>query len=98
MLRSFSYVEYGALRSVAHDENEFERLSPLAKAWESEARAAFLAAYQTETPESSTAASRGLRRIFEIERALFELRRELDSRPSWARIPLQAILEWITAN
>ena len=45
MLRSFSYVEHSALRSVAHDEVEFAKLAPLARAWAQEVRAAFLAAY-----------------------------------------------------
>jgi hypothetical protein len=31
MLRSFSYVEHSALRSVAHDEVEFSQARPLAK-------------------------------------------------------------------
>ena len=33
MLRSFSYVEHSALRSVAHDEVEYAKLAPLARAW-----------------------------------------------------------------
>jgi maltose alpha-D-glucosyltransferase/alpha-amylase len=45
MLRSFSYVHHSALRNVAHNEAEALRLAPLARVWENEARAAFLAAY-----------------------------------------------------
>ena len=45
MLRSFSYVQHSALRNVAHNEAEAVRLAPLARAWESEVRAAFLSAY-----------------------------------------------------
>ena len=45
MLRSFSYVEHSALRNVAHNEVEYAKLAPLARAWEIEVRAAFLAAY-----------------------------------------------------
>ena len=45
MLRSFSYVQHSAVRNVAHNEAEGARLAPLARAWETEVRAAFLAAY-----------------------------------------------------
>jgi hypothetical protein len=46
MLRSFSYVQHSALRSVAHDEAEAAKLgTPGAQSWESEVRAAFLSSY-----------------------------------------------------
>jgi maltose alpha-D-glucosyltransferase/alpha-amylase len=45
MLRSFAYVRESALRSVAHNEAEAARLAPLARAWETETRSAFLSAY-----------------------------------------------------
>ena len=45
MLRSFSYVEHSALRSVAHDDVELAKLAPLARTWAAEVRSAFLAAY-----------------------------------------------------
>jgi maltose alpha-D-glucosyltransferase/alpha-amylase len=98
MLRSVSYVEHGALRSVAHNEVEFNKLSPLAKAWAAEVRAAFLSAYDAEARSaplySSLTPGRGLLGLFELEKALYELRYELNSRPTWAGIPLQGILEW----
>jgi maltose alpha-D-glucosyltransferase/alpha-amylase len=98
MLRSFSYVEHSALRSVAHDDVEFNKLAPLAHGWASEARAAFLSAYDAEARGSSLYASlkagRGLLGLFELEKALYELRYELGNRPAWAGIPLQGILEW----
>jgi maltose alpha-D-glucosyltransferase/alpha-amylase len=98
MLRSFSYVEHSALRSVAHDEIEFAKLAPLAHAWTMQVRAAFLSAYDTEARRSSLYASltpgRGLLGLFELEKALYELRYELTNRPSWAGIPLQGILDW----
>ena len=37
---------------------------------------------------------RGLLGLFELEKALYELRYELGNRPSWAGIPLQGIFEW----
>jgi maltose alpha-D-glucosyltransferase/alpha-amylase len=100
MLRSFSYVQHSALRKVAHNEAEGLRLAPLARAWEVEVREAFLAAYDAaargakfygaEAPQ----AGGGLLGLFELEKALYELRYELGNRPGWAGIPLQGILDW----
>jgi maltose alpha-D-glucosyltransferase / alpha-amylase len=100
MLRSFSYVQHSALRKIAHNEAEGVRLAPLARAWEVEVRAAFLAAYDagardaklygTEAPQAGS----GLLGLFELEKALYELRYELGNRPGWAGIPLQGILDW----
>jgi maltose alpha-D-glucosyltransferase/alpha-amylase len=102
MLRSFNYVEHSALRSVAHDDVEFTKLAPLAQAWAAEVRAAFLSAYDADAQRASlyTALTpgRGLLGLFELEKALYELRYELSNRPTWAGIPLQGILEWDAAK
>jgi len=102
MLRSFSYVEHSALRGVAQDEVGFAKLAPLAHAWAAEVRAAFLSAYDTQAREGSLYGSlqpgRGLLGLFELEKALYELRYELGNRPGWAGIPLQGILEWSTTS
>ena len=99
MLRSFSYVEHSALRSVAHDEVEHAKLAPLARAWAEEVRATFLAAYDAAARAGSLYGSlqpgRGLLGLFELEKALYELRYELGNRPGWAGIPLQGILECV---
>jgi maltose alpha-D-glucosyltransferase/alpha-amylase len=98
MLRSFSYVEHSALRSVTHDEVEFGKLAPLGKGWTAEVRAAFLSAYDAQASGYSLYGTltpgRGLLGLFELEKALYELRYELTNRPTWAGIPLQGILEW----
>jgi maltose alpha-D-glucosyltransferase/alpha-amylase len=36
----------------------------------------------------------GLLGLFELEKALYELRYELGNRPTWVGIPLQGILDW----
>ena len=63
-------------------------------------RAAFLSAYDAEARRSSLYSSfapgHGLLGLFELEKALYELRYELSNRPTWAGIPLQGILEWGT--
>jgi maltose alpha-D-glucosyltransferase/alpha-amylase len=97
MLRSFSYVEHSALRAVAHDEVEYAKLAPLARAWTRQVREAFLSAYDAEARGAALYAAltpgQGLLGLFELEKALYELRYELSNRPTWAGIPLQGILE-----
>jgi maltose alpha-D-glucosyltransferase/alpha-amylase len=99
MLRSFSYVRYSALRNVVHNETEAARLAPLAQAWEVEVREAFLAAYDAAARKAqlygseALQAGQGLLGLFELEKALYELRYELGNRPAWAGIPLQGILD-----
>ena len=107
MLRSFSYVHHSALRNVAHNEAEAVRLSPLARVWESEVRAAFLSAYDEAARDAKLYASDGLGEsgglkdgsgllgLFELDKVLYELRYELGNRPAWAGIPLQGILDGV---
>jgi maltose alpha-D-glucosyltransferase/alpha-amylase len=97
MMRSFSYVQHSALRSVAHNEAEAARLAPLARAWEVEARTAFLSAYDAAARDAalydSLQVGQGMLGLFELEKALYELRYELGNRPTWVGIPLQGILD-----
>jgi maltose alpha-D-glucosyltransferase/alpha-amylase len=98
MLRSFAYAQQSALRSVAHNETEAARLAPLARAWELQARGAFLDAYDAAARGAklygSLAPGEGLLGLFELEKVLYELRYEIGNRPTWAGIPLQGILDW----
>src|SRR4051794_11603994 len=86
MLRSFAYVGSAAeiLRGLAPPEG-----------WEQRARDAFLAGY-FETVDSSLlpAGQEAINRllmVFELEKAVYELRYELDNRPDWVRIPVAGI-------
>ncbi|MGO9425206.1 MAG: maltose alpha-D-glucosyltransferase [Steroidobacteraceae bacterium] len=98
MLRSFSYVEHSALHDMGHDEAGRAKLKALARAWAAEVRTAFLSDYDEQTRDSllfgALQPGRGLLDLFEVERALHELRHELSNRPSSAGIPLQGILDW----
>ena len=98
MMRSFGYVQQSALRSVAHNEAEAARLAPLARSWELEARGAFLSAYDAAARETGSYETlqpgQGLLGLFELEKALYELRYEIGNRPTWIGIPLQGILDW----
>jgi len=87
MMRSFAYAASAAavLRGIE-----------VASDWEQRARDEFMGGY-TETvedtllPPSSEAISR-LLAIFELEKAVYELRYELDNRPDWVSIPVAGIL------
>ncbi len=96
MLRSFNYARWTALRQVMQAPEDGARLAPLAATWEPQVRSAFLEAYDEATRGSGLYASfeemRGLLELFELEKALYELRYEINNRPGWARIPLEGIL------
>ena len=96
MLRSFNYARWTALRGALRGHEDDHRLAPLAEEWEQQVRREFLAAYDETVHESrllpSLADVRALMELFELEKALYELRYELANRPGWAAIPLQGIL------
>jgi maltokinase len=86
MLRSFAYAAIAA--ELLHD-------TPAPEGWEEEARAQFLDGYleaadPTLLPSGSLAIER-LLTVYELEKAVYELRYELDNRPDWVRIPVAGI-------
>ena len=96
MLRSLDY----AAHAVAFGRPEAERAAALAAltAWEAEAREAFLTGYLLSVAESpaplAPATAEALRSAcgpFELQKAAYELRYELDNRPDWVAIPLAGI-------
>jgi maltose alpha-D-glucosyltransferase/alpha-amylase len=98
MLRSFSYAAYASLinYSTRHSD-DLTRLEPWAQLWERSASAAFLRAYR-ETAEGAeflpadTADFHKLLDLFLLDKALYEVRYELNARPAWVRIPLMGIM------
>jgi trehalose synthase-fused probable maltokinase len=86
MLRSFAYAATasGLLR---------DHRAP--SGWEAEVREAYLSGYLQETDPSllppGRAAIERLLAVFELEKAVYELRYELDNRPDWVRIPAAGI-------
>ena len=87
MLRSFSYAA-----SASALEHGIEPPT----GWEGRARSEFLAGYLAEAnptiiPDGS-ALDRRLR-LFELEKALYELHYELGHRPDWVRVPVAGILQ-----
>ena len=96
MLRSLDY----AAHAVAFGRPEAERAAALAAltAWEAQARAAFLGGYLRSVAESpaplAPATAEALRSAcgpFELQKAAYELRYELDNRPDWVAIPLAGV-------
>src|SRR4051794_8982749 len=86
MLRSFAY---------AASASELLRGVPAPDGWEDSARMAFLDAYFAAVdhallPAGQDAISK-LLAIFELEKAVYELRYELNNRPDWVPIPVAGI-------
>lgn len=102
MLRSFSYAAHAGLLA-AREEHEPDaaavievQLGAWAAAWECCTRDSFLAGY-TETTDGAAFVPdqpdllQAALAVFELEKALYELRYELNNRPDWLLIPLRGI-------
>jgi maltose alpha-D-glucosyltransferase/alpha-amylase len=96
MLRSFGY----AARSVGREQPEADRaaLAPWLDGWERLAGDAFRRGYLGAVGESAVRLVppgdqdvRAVTAVFELEKALYELRYELGQRPDWVDIPLAAL-------
>jgi maltokinase len=93
MLRSFSYVTAGArlLRGVDVPDE-----------WEARARDAFLEGYFARVEPSllppGEAPTRQLLAVFELEKAVYELRYELNNRPDWVAIPVAGIVRLLESD
>src|SRR5438477_1369590 len=98
MLRSFSYASHTALRSEQLQASTGPRLESWARFWVDSVSAAFLRSYLTTAgtasfvPQTTEDLDLQLSTML-LEKALYELRYELNSRPEWVRIPLRGILE-----
>jgi maltokinase len=97
----------GMLRSFAYAASAVELLRGTAApdGWENQARTQFLEGYlDTVDPVLLPPGPAGLDRllsIFELEKAVYELRYELDNRPDWVGIPvagIQRLIEQATAT
>jgi maltose alpha-D-glucosyltransferase/alpha-amylase len=102
MVRSFSYAAGAALGKAVESPEDAMRLAPLVADWERETRAAFLNAYDETARQAGVyadkSAMRSLLELFEIEKALYELRYELNNRPDWVRWPLAGISRLMQAK
>jgi maltose alpha-D-glucosyltransferase/alpha-amylase len=97
MLRSFAYARRAAMqRCTVETTDDCNRFDSLMDKWENDVRQLFIATYD------SIARPAGLYRsleevlpllsLFEVEKALYEARYELNNRPDWAGIPLRSLI------
>ena len=104
MLRSFVYAARAAmLRAVdvaGGDSGLADLLVPWATGWEDAVRSAFLEGYLAETQERGAAFLPRRRevldavlRVFELDKIVYEVGYEINHRPNWVRIPLEALLQ-----
>jgi len=103
MLRSFSYAAATALTRQAEERSEHrDALERETRDWETETRRAFVDSYADAAraggliPDWSPAAK--LIDLFIVEKALYEVRYELDNRPDWVSIPLRGLHELVPAG
>jgi maltose alpha-D-glucosyltransferase/alpha-amylase len=101
MVRSFGYAAYAGLAAYSVTRpDEFQRLQPWARAWETWTCAAFLRTYLDVSagaaflPANATDTEH-LLDAFVLDKALYELRYELNNRPDWVRIPLWSVLRYL---
>jgi trehalose synthase-fused probable maltokinase len=92
MLRSFSYAAAGV---------EILRGAPAPEGWEDRARDAYLGGYLEHVdralmPPGQQAIDQ-LLSVFELEKAVYELRYELNNRPDWVGIPVAGIARLLDA-
>jgi trehalose synthase-fused probable maltokinase len=92
MLRSFAYASIAASLRGAGVPPE----------WEAGARERFLDAYLANVDQAllppGLEATERLLSVFELEKAVYELRYELDNRPDWVGIPVAAIQRLIESS
>jgi maltokinase len=93
----------GMLRSFAYAASAAELVDGIRvpEHWEERAREGFLAGYfdrvdRSLIPPGQDATER-LLAVFELEKAVYELRYELNNRPEWVRIPVAGIVRLLNA-
>jgi len=98
MLRSFSYAAYATWLAESEQHPDLSpRFEARAHKWEAAVSAAFLTRYRQTMARAALvpADDHGFGRLldaFLLEKALYELRYELASRPRWVSIPLLGVL------
>ena len=101
MLRSFSYASQAALRSQEIPAEKLQNLQAWAHFWVDSVSAVFLKSYLATAgnaswvPQNADDLELQLTTML-LEKALYELRYELNLRPDWVRIPLRGILDLVT--
>jgi maltose alpha-D-glucosyltransferase / alpha-amylase len=97
MFRSFTYARQSAMRQCSVTSNDdCAKWDPQLVSWEQATRETFLRVYDEIARGAGLYTSleevAPLLTLFEIEKALYELRYELRNRPDWAAIPLRSLI------
>jgi maltose alpha-D-glucosyltransferase/alpha-amylase len=98
MLRSFHYASQTALKSENIPAESTERSQAWSRLWVDSVSATFLRGYMSTAgtasfvPHNTEDLEMELTTML-LEKALYELRYELNTRPDWVRIPLRGILD-----
>ncbi len=99
MVRSYSYAAAVALEHCTqrHPEQQAQLVSQ-AKTWELQTVSAFLAGYNKASASMNFLPLDSLQvqtliALFCLEKALYELRYELDNRPNWVSVPISGLIQ-----
>jgi maltose alpha-D-glucosyltransferase / alpha-amylase len=104
MLRSFDYARAVAFeRAQTRSPDVTMRIEAAFGAWRDESCAAFLEGYRAGVGNAaSVPANEDDRRrvidLYQLEKALYELRYEVDNRPLWLNVPAQGLLRLAGAS
>ena len=101
MLRSFHYAPYAALsrqQSNLPADGDGGRLDPWVRFWSGWVSVVFLKAYLAIAGRASfwPGSQEEFQVLFDahlLEKAVYEIRYELNNRPGWVKIPIRAVLE-----
>jgi maltose alpha-D-glucosyltransferase/alpha-amylase len=103
MVRSFEYAVAYALRHGPMRAEDVRPLQPWARVWANWTSAAFLRGYLSAAAERLSlprdpAELSALLDFYLLDKTVYELRYELNNRPEWIGIPLEAILRRVEAD
>ena len=97
MLRSFSYAAHAALHPPEQGHEGGATAAEALRAWEHSAAQSFVKGYRDASTglisvPSDAASLQAMLDLFTFEKALYELRYEMDNRPEWISIPLRGLI------
>ena len=98
MLRSFDYAMHTALFNfISERPDAREAVGRAGEQWQEQTANSFLDGYDEVARASGLTSARaemkGLLELFMLEKAVYELKYEVDNRPDWVRIPLSGLLD-----
>jgi maltose alpha-D-glucosyltransferase/alpha-amylase len=103
MLRSFDYAMHVALFNfVSERPDARQTIDSAGRQWRALATKAFVEGYDEAVGIAGLASARAeweaLLELFVLQKAIYELRYEVDNRPEWLRIPLAGLIDIVDAG